>query len=419
MGDYKLKYKVLMIGRNRGFIKALEKENLDIELYIFEEHDLHEIQIKEPFNSKIIKEVRTGEYQQSDKLLRPIIDWHEEVKFDVVLPGVEYAVQGAGRVAKALGLKYLGDKAVESLTNKLRLRQLCTDFEIPHPNFVKVNSIEDIYNFFDGRKIVIKPANRQASTGVIKVEHKSDINKSFEEMIRSSEGTKIANRLMEWEYMAEDYIEGDEISVETLIKDGEIIFHNITGKTTTNGRYFVELGHVVPAILDNNIINDIYRNQDKLVSALEARDGFLHAEWKLTNEGPKLIECAGRIAGDKILDLIEQAYGFNLYGTIIKILIGDEINIPQKATNGASIRFFEPPTGKLDEIYGMEILNSNDPNIIDWSITIKQGDIITPFASSWSRVGYVFVIGKDNYDAVNRAEKIVKHIVFKTVPVRV
>jgi biotin carboxylase len=407
-----MKYKVLMIGRNRSFIPALEKAAPEMEVYMLEEPELIEYQKQNPLHSTILKEVRTGAYQQSTDLLETAQKWHEEIEFDVVVPGGEYAVHGAGLVADKLGLKYLGKKAIYSLTNKIRLRELCDKAGIGQPRFTQIESPADIRKFIKGEKIVIKPANRQASTGVLKVEQASDIEQAYAKMVGASEGQMVVDRPMHWEYIAEDYIPGFEVSVETIVKNGRAIFHNITGKKTTESSYCVELGHVVPAKLGDAEVKELYANQEKLVAALEAQDGFLHAEWKITNERPKLIECAGRVAGDYILSLIELAYGFNVYEAIIKTLAGEIVSLPHQAIRGACIRYFEPDPGILKEIYSTEALTQSNPHLIDWSITVKPGDRIHPIESSWSRIGYVIVTGKDNEEAYRQAETLFGQVKF-------
>jgi biotin carboxylase len=407
-----MNYKVLMVGRSKAFIPALEKVAPDLEIYLLEEPELRQHHHKNPLNSAIIKEIRNGTYQQSYGLLETAQKWHQEVNFDVVVPGIEYAVVGAGLVAKDLGLKYLGEKAVRHLTNKLHLRELCQKSGIGHPRFQKIKSVADVRNFFQGKTIVIKPANRQASTGVIKVEKESDIESAYTEMMAADEGHRVVNRPMQWEFLAEEYMSGLEVSVETIVQNGKAIFHNITEKKTTESLYFVELGHVVPARLDSQQTEIMYASQEKLVAALSAQDGFLHAEWKITDEGPKLIECAGRVAGDRILDLIELAYGFNVYEAIIKTLAGEPISLPQQPTNGACIQYFEPPLGVLQEVRGIDALKSANSALIDWSLTVKPGDAIAPFTSSWSRVGYVMTAGKTNNDACSQADKYAKSVAF-------
>jgi biotin carboxylase len=411
-GDCKMKYKVLMIGLNRSFIPALEKNNQEIEVYLIEEQELLENNKKKPFHSSIIKSTKTGAYQQSDGLIEIAQQWHQEIGFDVVVAGVEYAVYGAGLVAEKLDLRYLGLKSVKHLTNKLWLRQLCEKSGIGHPRFQNLEDVSDVHNFFQGKTIVIKPANRQASTGVIKIENKGDIDKAYTEMLNASEGNRVVNRPMHWQYLAEEYMPGLEVSVETIVQNDKAIFHNITEKKITDNNYFVEVGHIVPARLEEFQVTKLLAEQEKLVAALEAQNGFLHAEWKITDEGPKLIECAGRVAGDRILDLIELAYGFNIYALIIQVLAGETLLRPQQAVIGSCICYFEAQPGTLKEIIGTELLTENNPNLIDWSITVTPNDIISPLTSSWSRIGYVIVTGQNNDEAYQRGQNLVNQIQF-------
>ena len=393
--------KVLMIGRSRMYPPELEKFCDEISLYVLEEAEIIEHLEKEDLPSlKIIKEIRPGAYQQSTEVVKIAEEWNREVNFDVVLPGFEYAVKAASLVAEILGLPYLGEKAVEHLTNKLKLRQLCVDSAIGHPNFREIKSEEDIISFFqegNQQPIVIKPANRQASAGVIKVEKETDIPGFYQEMTGVDEGNLvIKGRDLKWEYLAEGYLSGYEISIESFIKDGNAIFHNITGKRTNenSSSYFVEIGHTVPAQLKPEDKETFIASQNKLINALKAETGFIHAEWKVDAEGPKLIECAGRGAGDSILTLIKYAYDFNPYKTMIELLAGKELTLPQNNTQAASIHFFQAKEGTLTEIEGKESLENNG-NIVKWDITVKPGDSISAFNSSWKRIGYFIVTAKD------------------------
>jgi biotin carboxylase len=406
-----MSYKVLMVGRNRSFIRGLERADPRTEVYILEEAALRRRWTSKPFTSPIIKASRATSYQQASTVVETAMRWHEAIGFDVVVPGVEYAVVGASAVARALGCRYLGDRAACHLTNKLRLRELCEAAGMPQPRYGEITSAADVHAFFRGEPLVVKPANRQASSGVVRVDARTDVERAYAAMA-AAQDVQVVNPRMSCQYMVEEFVPGVEVSVETLVKDGRPLFHNVTGKTTTEGPYFVEMGHVVPAPLEPEQLRDLRAQQDRLVAALAARDGFLHAEWKLTAAGPRLIECAGRVAGDSILDLIELAYGLNVYMAIVRTLAGEPIPIPQAPVQGASIRFFDPPPGTLRRIEGLEALENGDPHVAEWSITLKEGDQVPPLESSWSRVGYVITSGSDALDAQRRAEAVRDRIRF-------
>jgi glutathione synthase/RimK-type ligase-like ATP-grasp enzyme len=77
-------------------------------------------------------------------------------------------------------LPNLGEAAAKALTNKLIMRDRCVKVGIPIPRIPRVNNAEDVEWFFDG-PLVLKPANRQASTGVVRVERYEQIKWAWAE----------------------------------------------------------------------------------------------------------------------------------------------------------------------------------------------------------------------------------------------
>jgi biotin carboxylase len=407
---------VLTVGRGRMLIGGLERADPPPRVYVLEEPELAQHQVAEAFRSPIVQETRVARYQESDDLVQAALEWHAQVGFDAIVPAFEFAVPGANRVAEALGLRALGATATAHLTNKLRLRGLCQQAGIRQPRFDVVRSAADARAFFDGAPIVLKPATLQGSAGVVKIERPSDIEPAFAEVLRARD-QMLVSRLAPAEYLAEEYVPGGEISVETFVQGGRAIFHNITGKRTTHGRYFVEIGHVVPATLESWPAEAILGDQERLIAALNARDGFLHAEWKLGPNGPTLLECAGRLAGDYILDLIEAAYEFNPYLALVQVAAGEPLALPRAPRRAASIRFFEPCPGHLRRIDGLERLAAGDPRLLRWQLKVSPGDTIAPLTSSAARVGFVMASGPDSRAAEAHAEALVGSVAFETEPV--
>jgi len=400
-----------MIGRGRLFISGLQRAEPTAEVYVVEEPELFERQRHVPFKSEILKETRLAPYQHTDQLLPLVRAWDAEVHFAAVVAGIEYGVTAAARAARALGLRELGESAAHHLTNKLRLRELCRRARIPHPRFRSITSAADVRDFFRDAPIVIKPTNLQASAGVIKVVDERHAERAFAEMSAARDDL-VVSRDVPRGYLAEEFVAGDEVSVETLVRDGRPIFHNTTAKVTSNNGYFVELGHTVPADLPPRQLEELIACQNRLVAALRAHDGFLHAEWKLTNQAPVLVECAGRVAGDYILDLIEIAYGLNVYSALVEVMSGEGPVLPRAAGQTACVRFFAPPAGRVQAIRGVEALDSADPRLVRSSIDVDTVSIIRPLTSSFSRVGHVITAASNAADAQRCADSLVGQIEF-------
>jgi phosphoribosylamine-glycine ligase len=99
----------------------------------------------------------------------------------------------------------------------------------------------------DTGSFVVKPANRQASLGVVIVHPGESPAEAWRECVGADEGPQLARREFRWRYLVEEYLRGQEYSVEALVVGGEIVFSNVTAKRVLPGRHPIECGHVVPA----------------------------------------------------------------------------------------------------------------------------------------------------------------------------
>ncbi|WHX48538.1 ATP-grasp domain-containing protein [Paenibacillus woosongensis] len=391
---------VLVIGLNPKIVNIIENMADDIILFILEEKELYENNYLS-FHSSICQEVRIGSYQQSLDCVDTAVRWNEEIRFDAVIPGREYSVIAVNEIAKRLGLRRLGDVAADSLTNKYKLRTVASKLGILQPRFAKIEQFEDLVQFYQSKPLMLKPVNRQASTGVIKIESKDDLALAWVETTNATEGNLVVTqRPLIWEYMSEDYVEGFEISVESFVKDGQVLFHNITKKLTTVGKYSVEIGHIIPGDIHEEIREEVIDAKQKLIQGLAVQNGLLHSEWIINEQGSFLIECAGRAPGGLIPELFELAYDLNLFKAYINVLLGLEVQFPSQFCHVAAAIYFTPPSGKLISVKGFDVLG-NIPSIKRIESGFELGQLIEPLTSNWARKGYV-VLQSTNYEQLEK-----------------
>ncbi|MBP1998982.1 biotin carboxylase [Paenibacillus shirakamiensis] len=405
-----MKQKILMIGFSMVALKQF-KDRTDIEVYIIEEEELYEKNKLSEFKTNLVKKIVFGNYIDSEDCVAIAKVLHDEIEFDAVFPSKDYAVKATGKIADLLGLPGLKEKNARILTNKILLREACERYDIPHPRYKKIIRKEDLFNFYEGNPFIFKPATLQASIGISKIESVGDIEKAWENTTSALDNPKITvSREINREHIAEDYVNGPEFSVETLVRDNEIIFSNITEKITFDNN-FVEEGHIVPANISAADTEKLLYEKKNLVEKLEIDSGLLHSEWKIEKDGPVLIECAGRMPGDYIYDLISNAYEFDFLKEYSMILMREPTNIQQLATKVSTIRYFNCPAGELKEIKGVDSLMV--PEVVDFSIDRSIGDIIPVVKSSWDRVGHFVVVG-ETHDEVNRiANEILNQVEFE------
>jgi len=404
--------RVLMVGLNVGYLDLLDRRP-DIELLVVEEPSI--AASVEALTDPRIAEVRTAAYQQVDEYADVVRAWHAESPVDVIVPGMEYAVVGAAALGDELGLRSPGQHAARVLCDKLLLRGAAARLGIDQPRFAEVKSAVDVRDFISDVPVVVKPANRRASVGVIRIDSVEEAAAAFEESVRADEGYRTAPREFSWRYMVEQYVGGTEVSVESLWSGGRPVFENVTLKATVGGRYFTEIGHVVPAPLDAVDEDAVLAANRRLLAGVSVRDGVFHSEWKLEDGRVHLIECAARPPGDLIPQLIERAYGFNLYEALLETLAGRPVELPSRATRSAGVRFFRPPAGRVAAIRGSHVLDE-DPRVFDHFIRLEPGDEVDTFENSWHRVGYFAVDAADHDELDAAMEGISRSVVFEVDP---
>ncbi|AXW85667.1 hypothetical protein AU509_11310 [Lonsdalea britannica] len=228
----------------------------------------------------------------------------------------ETLVEPTGIIADALGLNSPGLRATRVCRSKYLQRFYLSPFS-PPSRVIAPEKREEIDWSTLPWPLIVKPATRHSSSGVISVDN--------ERQARAALVDYPAYETL----LLEQRIEGQEYSVESLVQDGEIIFSSVTHKMTTDqhSNTFVELAHTVPGLGFENAL--LLQSTRQVLSALAFSDGIAHSEWRVSLDGkPYLMEIAARTPGDGILPLYRLACGEPLESAIIKIMLGEKARYP-------------------------------------------------------------------------------------------
>lgn len=319
----------------------------------------------------------------------------------VVIPGVEYGVPGAALLANKLGLPGLGQRAAWALRDKFTLRTECARSGIKQPPFSLCESEDDARRFFSQHgPCVIKPTLRQGSMGVTVVGHPAQIQPAFHQA--SSVEEKARSLLADPDsVLVEGFAQGEEVSVEAFVKDGSISFFNVTEKSVFGGPFPVEQGHVVPAPVGDRVFGSLYRSMERLVSALQIETGVLHAEWILEDDGPTLVECAGRPPGDRITELIDLAYDMDFFQAFLDIHSGLTPRFPNTPVQAAAVEFLGPQHPATSFV-GVDLARSME-GVHSVEMDVRPGGYLQPVRHVEDRAGSVIAVAPTPEKARARA----------------
>jgi biotin carboxylase len=324
-----------------------------------------------------------------------------------IVPLVEYATPFAARLAERYGLPGAGYGAAQILRDKALLRQVSRAAGIPNPESARVASPAEVMAFmreFPGR-VVLKPANRQASVGTQVIDDIAEVELAWANCVEQDEGIFVPDRPMELRMLVERYVDGHEYSVEMLVRDGDPLFVNVTGKQLFPGPRPVELTHVVPADIAPDVAALLGDQTRRVVEAVGFLDGIVHCEWIVSGQDAYLVECAGRFAGDGIIELIQRAYPVELVRYYYSVMKGEQLPdvLPQRAKAAAAVRFLAIEPGVVTDVRGVEDAEKA-PGVFLCDVSVKAGDRFDGLRSSWDRVGDVMVTANSPAEALRLAE---------------
>ncbi|MFH8470380.1 ATP-grasp domain-containing protein [Streptomyces sp. NPDC017991] len=335
-------------------------------------------------------------YQQDADYQEVVSRLWKTTPFDVILAGREYGALAAQWLCDKYALPSAGSLATQASTDKSSLRRVLEESGLPTVRSEIVRSSADVKRFWDGNPVVLKPANRHASIGVVQISHLEEIDHAWRVATSAEEGSGSIDRDLDWIYIIEDWVPGKEYSVESVFSDGEA-FHNITEKTVVGGGRFTPVRHIVPAPLSAAESQELIEAQVTLAKAVGIKRGLMHAEWKKDGSQCWPIEFAVRYPGDSISLLIRKAMGINLARAWVDGLQG-KLHLPVKdSTGSAGIAFIQHPTGRYVKIDGMPSLGS--PGVIEVSWTADPGQLLLPLDDSKARVGSI-AVQADDYTGV-------------------
>ena len=328
-----------------------------------------------------------------------------------VIPANEYGVVAGARLAHAWRVPGAGVKAALAFRDKARLRMTAHGHGIAQPAWQLVEDPEAVAEFRDraGGECVLKPANRQASLGVSLIGPNDSIHDAWQHAASVDESSMRTGYMPHPRMLVEQRVHGPEVSVEALVSAGQVVFQNVTAKLVQAGPYPVEIGQSLPAQLPAELMSALSQALRRLVRATGYGTGVLHSEWILADGGPYLVECAARMPGDNIKDLIDLAYGGDLIADYVRVLEGADPGRPPDPKRGAAVRFLSQGSGVVAEVTGLDLVTVA-AGVQEVIVTAEVGGRIHRPRSSWQRAGHVMVTGTDGTQAAALADDLARLI---------
>ena len=147
---------------------------------------------------------------------------------------------------------------------------------------------------------VVKPTFLSTSRGVMRADNPNQFVAAFMwlEAILSAPGIARRGGRHAREALAEEFITGVEIAVEGLLTDGALRVLAVFDKPDPlDGPFFEETIYITPSRLPETTLREVAEATAAATEAMGLVSGPIHAELRINEAGPWVIEVAARSIG--------------------------------------------------------------------------------------------------------------------------
>jgi len=336
----------------------------------------------------------TLNFLKPDVAARKVAEYARRHPIDGVVPVDDPTTVVGAAIAKALGLPSNSVESTYAALNKSVMRQHLSQAGVPSPRYWLFLLDDD--PALAARTVpypsVLKPTILAGSRGVIRADDPAQFVRAFrriEIILRTPEVAAMGDGARQ--ILVEEFVPGMEVALEGLLIKGDLQVLALFDKPDPlDGPFFEETIYVTPSRLPAPVQDAIAYCTARAAQALGLREGPVHAELRVNESGPWIVEVAARSIGGLCSRTLRFGTGMSLEELIIRHALGMEIASLQRDRKPAGVMMIPiPRAGVLHEVRGREEAESI-PGIEGVRITIPIGQEIVPLPEGTKYLGFIF-----------------------------
>ena len=321
----------------------------------------------------------------------------------IITLATDMPMRGVAKVAEKLGLAGISYDTALKATDKFEMIKAFKEHGVASPWYFTVDHLDELKALESqlSYPCIMKPTDNAGSHGVVLAKRFDDLLREYEYSHESARHGKV---------IIEEYLKGDEVSVEVMVVNGKVNILQITDKLTTGAPHFVEMGHSQPSRHPLPTQNAIKELANQACLSVGINQGPAHVEMMVTERGPVMIELGARMGGDNITTaLVPLSTGIDMVKATIEVAMGNQPDIEPKCHCGSAIRYLDAPEGVIQSITGVEEAERME-GVRQVILTKFAGDLSTPIHCSNDRIGSVIVQAATAEEAVRICEEAMERI---------
>jgi hypothetical protein len=264
---------------------------------------------------------KVAELEDAQEIIRAALSFGGDVAG--VVTGHDEGVFGAAVLRDALGLP--GDRGYARLLcfRDKYLQKHALGDAVPHARCVYLTRQPDFAALAAqlGAPFVVKPSNGAGSKETRFVASQAELDTHY------SGGAKRSDVA----FVAESALKGEELFVDGVWQDGRVVFHSV-GRYRTPMIQWSTGKTMAVEVLSRAEAPRLFERAHELVTRslrrLGAPDVVFHLECFDDGEDLVFSECAARLGGTLVPEIVKHTYGFDLYEAQLDVALGKPLSQP-------------------------------------------------------------------------------------------
>lgn len=264
----------------------------------------------------------------NEQLLNTVTWMSRGRKFDRLVALDEFDMEVTAQLREHMRIPGIGTTAIAYYRDKLAMRMGARAAGFLVPEFVRVLNYDELREYMSrvSPPWLLKPRSEASALGIRKIQEPEQLWRALDQL-----GDRQSYFLME------QFVPGDIFHVDSIIKDGRVVFSAAHKYGKPPMQVMHEGGVFTTRTVDRHSEDwkALTELNAKLAPGLGLKRGVTHGEYIKAHADGRFyfLEIAARVGGAFISDLVEQATGVNLWREWAKIevadLRGEDYAVPQ------------------------------------------------------------------------------------------
>lgn len=270
---------------------------------------------------------------------------------DHLMGALEQLQLPLAQARELLGVEGMSSEVALNFRDKARMKTLLRQGGVPCARHRLVSSRQEAREFAAevGFPLVIKPPDGAGAKATYRV-NSSEMLEQALQVVPPSPGREV---------LVEEFMTGDEYSLETVSIQGRPVWSSFTRYLPTPleamHNPWIQWCVLLPREIDDPRFNDVREIGARTLKVLGMGTGLSHMEWFRRRDGSIAVsEIAARPPGAQITTLVSVAHEFDLLAAWARLMVFGEFNPPPRKWAAGAAFFRGIGEGRVKMVHGLE-----------------------------------------------------------------